>query len=98
MHITFDHENDRRVFDYAAIDRALVALGASDNEAACLTDILHQEGWGGIEETDTRNFTEDELRDKLAWLREVRTAGGIVDGADYGPATCPSSVWLAHSL
>lgn len=72
IHIQYDPERQVRTFNYDAIEAALREVGASQEEAEALTDILHTEGWGGIEETETRNFTEEELEQKLAWLREHR--------------------------
>jgi hypothetical protein len=64
-------------YDYLAIEDALKALGATAAEADALTDVLHVEGWGGVEETmptacSRRDFTHDELTNMLEWLREHR--------------------------
>jgi hypothetical protein len=61
-----------REFDYPAIEEALIEQGAAAAEADALTEILHVEGWGGIEDTNTRNFTRGELWNMIVWLRENR--------------------------
>lgn len=65
-------ENDTQVFDYAEIQRLLIAEhGASAAEAAQLTDILHDEGWGGYE--DQLNEDADTiLAHRLEWYRSER--------------------------
>jgi len=62
--------DDGITYDYKAIERDLVALGATAAEADALTEILHVEGWGGCEDT-----SDPQLGNMLAWLRENRTVG-----------------------
>lgn len=66
-------------YDYAAIARALCAHGATEAEAEALTDILHEEGWGGTEALEdgqaARDFSDFELEVAIAWYRENRGPG-----------------------
>jgi hypothetical protein len=61
-------ENDTVTFDIPAIEAALVAAGATADEADALTDILHEEGWGGAE----YELTPEVFAAKVAWYREER--------------------------
>jgi pyruvate carboxylase len=61
-------ENDIVTFDIPAIEAALVAAGATAEEADALTDILHEEGWGGAE----YDLTPEVFAAKVAWYREER--------------------------
>jgi hypothetical protein len=67
--------SNRINYDLAAIEAALERLGATYAEADALTEILHEEGWGGIEETCNRggvDIDDATLRGRLEWYREER--------------------------
>jgi hypothetical protein len=59
--------NDSVTYDYKAIERDLVVLGATPAEADALTEVLHVEGWGGVEDS-----SDPQLANMLEWLRENR--------------------------
>lgn len=59
-------------FDMPVIHAALVAAGATETEADGLTDILHEEGWGGAEFTADGWISDDVLVNKIRWYREHR--------------------------
>ena len=63
--------------NYDEIEAALVNLGASPAEADGLTDILHEEGWGGDEEGE---LTDQLLSQMIDWYRQFR--GDDADFAD----------------
>lgn len=78
VHIT-KTADDRFKFDYEAIEAAMRRLGATEEEADAATDILSEEGWGGIEYEMpdgiyARHFTDAELLSKLNIVRERREA------------------------
>lgn len=85
MHITYT-ATDGYKYDYDAIETALVKLGATEQEADALTDVLHEEGWGGVEDTqDDADFSDETLTHMLAWLRENRPVDprATWDDSDY---------------
>lgn len=53
---------------YSQIEKSLIRLGATAEEADGMTDILHTEGWGG----DESDITDEVLAKKLSWYRENR--------------------------
>lgn len=55
--------------NYNEIETALIRLGATEDEADALTDILHIEGWGGRE---NGALTDEVLSNRIEWLRECR--------------------------
>ena len=69
---TYTTENDTVTFDIAAIEAALMAAGATAEEADALTDILHEEGWGGAE---FEVLTAEVFAAKVDWYREERAKG-----------------------
>jgi len=71
-HWNVDYDGVR--YDYEAIKNDLRRLGATEEEAEGLTDILHLEGWGECvgDEYLSDHFTDAELESKLLWYREFR--------------------------
>lgn len=65
--------------NYEEIETALVALGATAQEADALTDVLHVEGWGGVEDSDMNDAV---LVNMIAWLRENRPVDPRADWDD----------------
>jgi hypothetical protein len=71
--------NDVVVYDYDAIEADLLCLGATFSEAAGLTDILDDEGWGEqLDPSGSGRFSDQYLMTKLAWYREFRAPGAEV--------------------
>jgi hypothetical protein len=64
--------NDVVVYDYDTIEADLVRVGATFGEAAGLTDILDDEGWGEQLDPSGSRFSDEYLMAKLAWYREFR--------------------------
>jgi hypothetical protein len=69
--------NDVVVYDYDAIEADLVRVGATFSEAAGLTDILDDEGWGEQLDPSGFRFSDEYLMTKLAWYREFRAPGEV---------------------
>lgn len=54
-------------WNYPAIEKSLIAAGATSDEASALTDILAEEGWGGREFSLSLPAVE-----MISWLRHTR--------------------------
>lgn len=65
--------------NYQEIEEGLIRLGATAEEADALTDILHEEGWGGEEDSE---LTDEVLSAKIDWLREFRPVDPRADWDD----------------
>ena len=69
-------EDDFLIFNWLRIEDNLADAGATAEEVDGLTNILADEGWGGLEYPedggDSKMFSREELQQKLAWYREHR--------------------------
>jgi hypothetical protein len=72
QHWTVDYYGVK--YDYEAIRADLIRLGATEEEADGLTEILHLEGWGECvgDEYLSDHFTDEQLEHKILWYREFR--------------------------